>query len=89
MKMSTPTNTEFAAMNVNAGDLAFRDFDLGGMPSEKLARLNLTFKWIKLPSGGIIFKILGDDLVKPDTVKDFETVILYSHAMNAYYNEEY
>lgn len=88
--MSTTKNTEIAAMNENEGYLALRDFDLGGMLSEELAGLNLTFERIKIPSGGgVIFEIPGDDPANPDTVKDFEAVILYNHAMNAYYKEEY
>lgn len=88
--MSTTTNNELATVNEDAGYLALRDFDLGAMLSDELAGLNLTFERIKIPSGGgLVFEIPGDDPANPDTVKDFEAVILYNHPMNAFYRDEY
>lgn len=74
----------------NTGFLALQDFDLASVMSEEMDGLSATFERVKIPSGGgIMFEIPGDNPDEPETVKEFSAVILYQHALNAYYKSEY
>jgi len=58
--------------------------------NEDLAGLQVSFEKIKVPSGGGLFfelPSLAED--EPESVKEFTGVILYNHAIRAYYKSEY
>ena len=82
-------NTEITTTN-NAGFLALKNCNLSDTLNEELAGLTVSFDRIKIPSGGgTVFEIPGDNPDEPETVKEFSAVILYQHALNAYYKNEY
>ena len=82
-------NTEITTTN-NADFLALKNCNLSDTLNEELAGLTVSFDRIKIPSGGgTVFEIPGDDPDEPETVKEFSAVILYQHALNAYYKNEY
>lgn len=82
-------NTEITTTN-NAGYLALEDFNLSNVIAEEMSGLSASFERIKIPSGGgTVFEIPSDDPDEPETVKEFSSVILYQHPLNAYYKEEY
>ncbi len=56
--------------------------------AEDYEGLSLSFRRIKIPSGGALtFEIPGDDPQNPNYERTIEGVILYSHAANAYWQE--
>ena len=80
-------NTEITTTN-NAGYLALEDFNLSNVIAEEMSGLSASFERIKIPSGGgTVFEIPSDDPDEPETVKEFSSVILYQHPLNAYYKE--
>lgn len=78
-------------MNIeNSSFLTLQDFDLANVMSEEMDSLSATFERVKIPSGrGIMFEIPGDNPDELETVKEFSSIILYQHALNAYYKSEY
>ncbi len=68
-----------------SGYLCLAGTDLGATMAEELDGLEISFDKIKIPSGGgLAFEVPGED-GEADTVKDFSAVILFHHAMNAFY----
>lgn len=58
--------------------------------SEELDGLRPSFERIKIPAGGgISFEVPGDDPDSPDTVKEFQAVILHHHPVNSYFKDKY
>ena len=52
--------------------------------------LRPTFERIKIPAGGAIsYEVPGDDPDSPDTVKEFEAVILHHHPVNSYFKDKF
>ena len=63
-------------------DDSFSTEDIG----EDFDGIRLSFRRVKIPSGGTIqFEVPGDDPENPDYVKNIEGVILYNHAACAYW----
>lgn len=64
-------------------DDSFSSEDIG----EDFDGIRLSFRKVKIPSGGMIqFEVPGDDPENPDYVKYIEGVILYNHAASAYWS---
>lgn len=64
--------------------------DLGAIFADEMDGLTLSFERIKIPAGGgVAFEVPGDTLDSPDTVKEFEAVILYHQPINTYYKNKY
>lgn len=64
--------------------------NLGDLLAEEMDGLTPSFERIRIPAGGgIAFEVPGDDPENPDTVKEFNAVILYHHPIHCYYEEEY
>ena len=82
-------SNELTTTNTNAFS-ALENFNLTEALSDELACLDASFERIKIPIGGsTIFEIPSDDPEQPETVKEFSAVILYQHALYAYYIDEY
>lgn len=64
--------------------------DLGAIFADEMDGLTPSFERIKIPAGGgVAFEVPGDALDSPDTVKEFEAVILYHQPINTYYKNKY
>lgn len=64
--------------------------DLGAIFADEMDGLTPSFERIKIPAGGgVAFEVPGDTLDSPDTVKEFEAVILYHQPINTYYKNKY
>jgi hypothetical protein len=82
-------NKETAIEAKTSGFLALANSDIGAMMAEELDGLDAGFEKIKIPSGGgLTYEIPGDD-DEPESTKEFSAVILYQHALNAYYKAAY
>lgn len=69
---------------------ALQNFDMQAALAEELDGLDANFERIKIPSGGsLIFEVPGDDPNEPESVKEFQAVILFHHVLNVYYETEY
>lgn len=76
----TKNENKFLTKGVNFNEIFNGEMD-GLTPS---------FDRIKIPSGGgVAFEVPGDDPESPDTVKEFEAVILHHQPINVYYKEKY
>jgi len=85
--MSTK-NTELTAME-NSTYLT-EAVDLNALFSEEMDGLRPTFERIKIPAGGgISYEVPGDDPDSPDTVKEFQAVILHHHPVNSYFKDKF
>ncbi len=85
--MMSKGNTEITTQH--SGFLALANSDLGAMMAEELDGLDAGFEKIKIPSGGgLVYEIPGED-DETEAVREFSAVILYQHALNAYYKTAY
>jgi len=81
-------NNEIAVQK--SGFMELQDFNYSDFIAEEFDGLTLSFEKIKIPAAGsIVFEVPSSEPGSPDTVKDFSAVILYHHALNAYYKEKY
>ena len=83
--MTTVTDTT-SALTTGFGSLNKLDDNF----AKEMDGLSAVFDRIKIPIGGVTyFEMPTDDPEKTETVKEFSAVILYHHAMRAYYKEKY
>jgi hypothetical protein len=85
--MSNKENTALAVQN--GGFTALSNTNFNAMVSGELDGLDLSFERVKIPSGGSTAFELPTENEETETVKEFSAVILYHHALNAYYNTKY
>lgn len=81
---------EIAVPSTTDGFMKLMDFNMTDAMHEELEGLDGGFERIKIPSAGsTVFEIPGDDPSEPDTVKEFQAVILYHHPIHAFYQNKY
>ena len=88
--MASKKEKALAPAPVQSGYLALANTNLGEMLAEELNGLDITFERIKVPSAGsTMFEVPGEDVAEPESVKEFSAVILWQHALFAYYKNAY
>ena len=81
---------EITTTDKEYGYMALAGFNPADVLSEELIGLDGGFERVKIPSGGsVTFEVPGEEPGETETVKEFSGVILYHHALYAYYHEKY
>jgi hypothetical protein len=81
-------NEIYRRLRMDSGYLKVADFQADSEAMEELSGLNFGFDMVRIPTGGLMFETVGDE-GRPELVKEIEGVVVYHHAINSFYKDEY